>query len=401
MSVRRILIAAPVDFAGYPFGGTGATIEEFLTALPASRTHEFTLIGITKNRGELSGRHTRRIREKEFEFIPVAHVPVKSGMSRRVAYSLGLMRRRTELTRLDPDLAYAHTPEAAVALRYAVPNVPIVLHCHGTENPVRLSRFPAVRAGIFPLAYGRAIMAPAVARARAVVVTADTTGFDRFRQGWSMRLWSKFHRVPSMISTDVFYPQNKTSARARMGLPENGFVVVCVGRLERSKGVQEVLSAVAALIASGVQARLVVVGDGSYRGALERTARALEIEAAVSFLGYLPRSAVATTLNASDVFLTASWKEGFSVALLEALACGVPVVSADVGGVSEVVRHGVNGFIAQERGPGVLAGLLRAVHEREAEMRHECTLAADSYSAKLIAPRILDILDDASASRRN
>jgi len=203
-----------------------------------------------------------------------------------------------------------------------------------------------------------------------------------------------------MVSPDVFYPSDKAAARSSLGLPEKGFVVVCVGRLERSKGVEEVLGAVAALIADGVQARLIFVGDGSHRGALERAARSLGVQPDVSFLGFLPRPMVATALNASNVFASASWKEGFSVALLEALACGVPVVSTDVGGASEAIQHGVNGFIARDRDPSALADLLRLVHGRDAEMQRQCVLAAETYSAKQIAPRILEILDNVSASRK-
>jgi glycosyltransferase involved in cell wall biosynthesis len=131
--------------------------------------------------------------------------------------------------------------------------------------------------------------------------------------------------IPNGVDGRVFHPPDALAARA--GRPRIG----SVGRLVRGKGLDVVLAALPAVLVRR-EAELVVVGEGEERPRLEEAARGLP----VTFLGELPSPAdVADFLRTLDVFVTASRWEGMPNAVLEALACGVPVVATSVPGMAE------------------------------------------------------------------
>ena len=140
-----------------------------------------------------------------------------------------------------------------------------------------------------------------------------------------------------------------------------------VASLEPYKGHSDLLRACALLAARGVAFRLLLVGDGVERARLEALARDLGLGDAVTFLGRRPRPAVRQLLAEADLFALASVttasgkKEGIPVALMEALASGVPAVATDVSGVHELVVDGATGLLVPERDPEALADALEAL----------------------------------------
>jgi len=138
--------------------------------------------------------------------------------------------------------------------------------------------------------------------------------------------------------------------------------VVFTGRLIREKNIDLLLRALVTVREEVPDLRALVVGDGPERPVLEALARDLGLP--VTFTGFLPDyESVIAAMKASKVFVLPSTREGFGIAALEAMACGVPVVTADHPGnaARDLVQEGVNGFCcplsAGELGEGILAGL--------------------------------------------
>jgi glycosyltransferase involved in cell wall biosynthesis len=124
-----------------------------------------------------------------------------------------------------------------------------------------------------------------------------------------------------------------------------GSHLLFVGRLVVMKGLPILIHALARLGAGRPGLRLTIVGDGPERAAIEAQARSAGVEGLVLFAGYQSEAQVAEWLRQADVFVLPSFAEGVPVALMEAMAAGVPVVATDVGGVSELVENGVTGFL--------------------------------------------------------
>lgn len=137
--------------------------------------------------------------------------------------------------------------------------------------------------------------------------------------------------------------------------PGRTLTVGMVAQLIPAKGWEVFLGVMQELVRRGLPVRGLIVGDGPIRHQLEQGIAEFGLREQVMFTGY--QSAVAPIMRGFSVFLLTSFREGLSVAVLEALGCGLPVVITDVGGAREQVIEGVNGYVCQ---PGDVAGLSNA-----------------------------------------
>jgi len=138
-------------------------------------------------------------------------------------------------------------------------------------------------------------------------------------------------------------PHFEKLSRGKLGLREGDLVVISVGRLVRRKGLDCLLRALPKIGSPDV--KLVVVGDGPERERLQELASELRIETQVSFLGNVTEESKFQYLCASDVFALPSLHEGFGLVFLEAMHCGLPIVTCDCGGHTDFLTDGRNGFL--------------------------------------------------------
>lgn len=136
------------------------------------------------------------------------------------------------------------------------------------------------------------------------------------------------------IDTEKFCAVDKKRARQKFSLPEVGTMIGTAGRLEPVKNQTLLLNAFKRCV-SAPSLRLAIAGDGSLRADLEAHAHALGLAERVHFLGQVDH--MPTFLSALDLFVLPSDKEGYPLSLLEAQACGVPVIATDVGGTREAI----------------------------------------------------------------
>jgi len=134
--------------------------------------------------------------------------------------------------------------------------------------------------------------------------------------------------------------------------------VIHIGRLSRERGVGFLIQAVEKLIKRhGRKVILTVIGSGPDEEKLKLLARSLDIEEEVKFTGHIPYGRRLTSfLDRSDVFVLPSLTEGVPKTLIEAMANGVPVVATAVGGIPEIMRHGVEGLLVPPKDPEAIAG---------------------------------------------
>ncbi len=153
-------------------------------------------------------------------------------------------------------------------------------------------------------------------------------------------------------------------------IPDNGPLrVICVARLIERKGQQHLIAAVRRLADIGVDVTLDLVGDGDAWAANEAQARKLGVAERVRFHGYVPRERIAAHYAAAHVFALPSYNEGMSVATLEAMAAGLPVVVTRTGGTAELVEDEVNGLTFDWADVDALAEHLRRLATDRAQAR--------------------------------
>jgi glycosyltransferase involved in cell wall biosynthesis len=162
--------------------------------------------------------------------------------------------------------------------------------------------------------------------------------------------------APTGIDVAQFALARRDDAlRARFGVPPGGTMLLSVGRLGREKNVELTLDAFARIGDEG--ARLVLVGDGLHREALERRAERLGIAARTIFAGEFPRASLPAVYRSADVFVSTSTSETQGLVLVEALAAGLPVVAVDTPQTRDVL-DGAGTVTAPE--PAALAAALRS-----------------------------------------
>lgn len=147
--------------------------------------------------------------------------------------------------------------------------------------------------------------------------------------------------------------------RRELGLPAGVPIVGNVAALAGHKDCFTFVDAAALLLASGLRARFVLVGDGPLRGEIARYVRARGLEQDVTLTGFRPD--VPAVLPELDVFLFTSREEGLGSSILDAFVCRVPVVATAAGGIPELVEDGVTGVLAPVRDPAALAAGVRRV----------------------------------------
>jgi glycosyltransferase involved in cell wall biosynthesis len=140
--------------------------------------------------------------------------------------------------------------------------------------------------------------------------------------------------------------------------PDRAPSILAVGQLEARKGHAILVEAVSLIARDGGSARLTIVGEGPERSALERLAAELGIAERLSLPGAVGHDEISEYLHGADLFCMPSFAEGIPVALMEAMACGLPVVASRIMGIPELVEDGVSGTLVTPGDVEVLAAAL-------------------------------------------
>jgi glycosyltransferase involved in cell wall biosynthesis len=158
--------------------------------------------------------------------------------------------------------------------------------------------------------------------------------------------------------------------------------LLCIGRLSKEKGQLVLLQAVRLLSDAGERVDVVLAGDGPMRSQLQTTIGELRLESQVRLAGALDGPAVEEALRSARALVVPSLSEGLPVVIMEAFAAGRPVIAPFLGGIPELVTHGLNGWLYPAGDAALLAAAMRqALHASETQLRHMGRAARDAVWA--------------------
>lgn len=149
--------------------------------------------------------------------------------------------------------------------------------------------------------------------------------------------------IPNFVDTELFKPESNGEFRKAIA-PNGEKILVHTSNFRPVKRVPDTIR-IFEKVQKVIPSKLILVGDGPDRSECERLSRQLDLCDTVKFLG--KQEGLVEILSSSDLFLIPSQSESFGLAALEAMACGLPVVSSSVGGLPELVKHNETGFIAE------------------------------------------------------
>ncbi|MEX5218171.1 MAG: glycosyltransferase family 4 protein [Nitrospiraceae bacterium] len=290
----------------------------------------------------------------------------------RLAYGLAKEHRY--------DLSFAFAGVPAGALSYALNlthRLPYVLSLQGPDVPGFEERYQRLYPVLTPLIrriWRRAGAVTAISAEQAVLARRTMPELS-------------LTTIPNGVDTEAFFPVEREAGRE--------VNMVCAARLIERKGQHHLLEALARLRRScRSPVRVTLVGTGDAETSLRDLAGRLRIADAVTFTGYVPREGMPDMYRAADVFVLPSQQEGMSIALLEAMASGLPVVVTQTGGTDELVTKGGNGDIVPW---GDVEALSRALRMLAEDDRMRIRFGAESrrrairFGWPALAARYLDL----------
>lgn len=161
---------------------------------------------------------------------------------------------------------------------------------------------------------------------------------------------SKISVIYNGVDQNFFCPINKDRSRKKLGLPKNKIIILTVRRLVYKNGLDTLIESASLLIREYRNLLFIVIGNGPDRNIIAKRIKQLGINSNIRLTGFVPEEALPLYYNAADYFvLPSSSGEGLPMVLLEAMACGLPVIATTVGGTPEIIRDMINGALVPPR----------------------------------------------------
>jgi len=354
----------------------------YLSSGLAERGYDTTLVAGDVAKGEESMAFVA-----EGEGVEVVRL---AGLSRSIAplRDLGAaFHLASEIRRVRPHILHTHTAKAGAVGRLAAvlagsARPQVVVHTY--HGHVLRGYFGRTGSAVF-----RGIERALASTTDALVAVSPQVRDDLVELGVAPAQRFTVVRLGIDLEPRVTTGVDRMEARRRLGIGPERFVVGWFGRMTAVKRTDDLIDALVALRKRSVDACLLLVGDGSDRERLELRAKDLGVAAHVLFLGY--QKDVGAHYAIADAVVLTSANEGTPVTIIEALAAGRPIVATDVGGVADVVRHEIDGFLVD-------VGDTPAMAERLAEIAADpvlgTRLAASGQKRVLNRYAVARLVDD-------
>jgi glycosyltransferase involved in cell wall biosynthesis len=386
---RRVslLLVEPEDFSRPLYGGGGAVV---VSQILRSCDECVAVVGMTSERHAIGRWTYADIYGRRRLFLPVmdrARIEETVLISRNLRFALALAEHRKALREVGIDSVFSQTWAVLWFFAFWPGRWDFCYYYPGLHNSILYGRHPIlgpIFAGPYDLIHARAVR-----RANLVLAAASQDAIRR-HQRHLRRLGTRIriHRLPTATDTELFRPQPPETVRPKLGLPLKAPIYIYVGRLTAVKGVPLILNAFQIVRRSRPEALLLIAGDGEERPRLTKLADRLGVAESVRFLGMLLPEQLAPHVAAADAGLFASYDEGFSVAMIEELACGRPIISTDVSGAHDLIVEGKNGFILPGRNVEAYAQRMLDVLDLPSAEQFSRALAVQYYSMESLWDRL-------------
>jgi len=343
----KLLVIEICNFEDYPTGGQLSFVRNMMYSFPEG---SLKLVGCSTDSSVPVGEWTNRVIDgKTYRYFSVMQVNPsieKPVMPKRLSAFFHLRKHIAEIIKEEYDEIFIQSPEVLFALPGCVLKK-TGIDLPGLNNPLRFSRYRLLKplAGPFEQMFYRRLKS--VGRIWATACSSDIEIFVRN----SPVCLPEVIQLPTRYDSAVFKPMSV--CRESLGLNSNDTVIVTVGRLNRGKGWELMLEAFSV---SGLSGCFIFIGNGEDENDIKKKAEELGISSRVILAGRKNLSEIALYLNAADLFVMGSIKEGWSTALVEACACGVPCVVTDFSSASDMIEDGKNGYVVRSRDSSEMAG---------------------------------------------
>ncbi len=293
--------------------------------------------------------------------LPIRDFPIPNRLPRILTWPLETAIRTIRVAiivrLIRPNLLYGNWLTRESGLYCALARFhPFLVNIWGTDLQIEAKKSRVLRM------FGKLT----IRRADAVIVDSEVQRRDLLELGCDPR---KIRCFPWGIDIGKFRPQDPTALRKELGWLNKKIVLSTRRHIERC-GVEYLIRAIPQILGKQADSRFLIVGDGPLMDYHKSLARSLGVEDSVKFSGWVPNDWLPRILSAADVYVSTSFSDGTSASLLEAMACGLPVVVTAIPGNKEWVLEGSNGYLVPPGDSEELArGIVRLLLDDELRSR--------------------------------
>ena len=353
--MKRILF---IDFCNYKDYQIGGHLS-FAKSLMCAFGNQLSLIGITTDKTDPLGKWIKKeIDGIEYDFLGLARYTkskTKHFIPDRISCILLLRYFKSQILEMNFQNVFVQRPEILPVIKnFGYKNI---CYCFpGTENPLKTSKYWF---GKYGASYFDKLFFSSLKDVKLILASADENAIlsmiNRSNGRISRRSIIKF---PTRINTDIYKPMDKTSARERLNIPISKKIVTTIGRLSWLKGWKLMIDSFILFEKSIPGSLFYFVGEGEDHNKINEYLDSKNLKDKVFLVGGKAPSEISLFLNASDLFIMGSYKEGWSTSLIEAIACGLPACVTNFSSATEIIQEGVNGYVEKNWIPADFANLM-------------------------------------------
>lgn len=389
----KLLIIHPMDPLGQKIGGIGTLLKGFVKYSPEDFDVEW--IGITSDKRErrIGMWQEILVSGKKIRFFPTLYIK-NENVRKRIPFSLrftislfqhrfSLGEKILEFHRIEPSLPFYRSHNRKL------------LFIHGNMKDLYNPR-TEVKWRMFPWLYFQLEKKLIKNMKRVFVVREDAVSYYK---NLYPRIADIFFFMPTWVDEETFYPYSEELRKRgesefllQHGFNKDSQLIIFAGRLEGQKDPLLLIETFRYIHFKRPSTKLLIIGTGALKNKMELRIRKYRLEKDVRFLGIFPQSGVAEIMRISDVFILTSGFEGMPMSVLESLACGLPVVSMDVGEVKRVVINGSSGKIVTRRTAESLGESVLDILANKEEFRSKnCVSCIKNYTAKHVLEEVYEV----------
>lgn len=356
---KRILIIDFCNFDDYPIGG----YLSFAKNLMISFGNDLALVGITSDKRDPIGKWFRKsINGIEYDYFAFAYyskLTTKHIIPDRLVTYLLLKYYKKQLLEINISNVFIQRQEVLQSVKHF--KYTNICYCFaGLENPLAISKYKYAHylANYFERKFFKSLKCVKV-----ILASGDEAAIqDMILRSKGIIKRESVNQFPSRINTDIYKPLIKSEARNKLNIHDATSVVVTTGRLSWLKGWKFMIDSFDLYEKSKPGSRFYFIGVGEDLLKIQEYIASHNLENKIIMAGIQDAYNVALYLNAADLFVMGSYKEGWSTSLIEAIACGIPACVTNFSSAKDIVQEGKNGYVIEEHNEELFAqGMLRAV----------------------------------------
>lgn len=352
---KRILLIEFCNYEDYPIGG----LLTFSKNLIVSFKSQLALVGITTRKSDPVGRwFKKKINGIEYDFFALSRYDkskTKNLIPDRLSSYFLLKYFKQKILTINIDNVFIQRQDILLAVKkFRFQNICFCFA--GLENPLKFSKYWYAH---YIANYFDKLTFSGLKRVNTILAAGDQNAISEMVIRSKHKLKEKdIIKFPTRISTDIFKPYNKTETRKNLNISDSLIMISTTGRLSSGKGWKFMIDCFAEFEKKNSNSLLYFIGEGEDAEKIKEYISFKDLTPKIKLVGKKTPEEVALFLNASDLYIMGSYKEGWSTTLLEALACGVPICTTNFSSAKEIITQSVSGYVIEDHDiPAFTAGM--------------------------------------------